>query len=650
MLVACGDGPPTGPRARTDIGEPSHTSLGVVEVTIRGLGDAQPMTSARSARNVIDLTAARWPSGLNASLAPAPGGDGTIQLEPLSTDSFTEGDRSNGGVRYVWATYRVRNARKDGTPYETPRQNLTFLAVDTDSTIGLTAVSQLFRFDGPGADSAIAAQILPTGAVVRDLLTGAVVPAGPDVLQVLTEKEVEAWSRPAGQRDPDRAVARGADARRPGRLRGAGRRPQRESGHAAVGRDLRRRRPEPADLYGPRGRTRCAARGGPGHGDPLPGVHGRAGPHAELVQLHRHVRWPGDRLRRQPLHRAGAAGRRAFRGQTYTGDGTATVSTPHATFHAGEAVELVLKPRACVEGLPYVVRRRLSAAPASGTFPSFGLGFDSGLYPAQIIAADWNGDGRLDVGITSEKNYTLTSWTLNVPENQYQRHSTQLAPAPQKPPTMKTRVAAGDLNGDGVLDFVVLDCWGSRFLVGIGNGDGTFTHHVTHVLSENFGLEALAAGDIDGDGDIDLVATKTVDGRALVVLTNHGTHLSTHGEAFYGATAVGLADVNGDGNRLHGRVGRFPTGRRCEHLLGAIAAPGSDRSRAAGTPRVPSGPSDPFATSGGRGTWSATAPILPHPSAHTSVRSGLRCRRSQSGMQASRHRRNAGPVVRHARG
>lgn len=332
--------------------------------------------------------------------------------------------------------------------------------------------------------------------------------------------------------------------------------------------------------------------------------------------------------------------------------GTAPPPSPRRTRPSTRArpVELVLKPRACVEGLPYVVRRRLSAAPASGTFPSFGLGFDSGLYPAQIIAADWNGDGRLDVGITSEKNYTLTSWTLNVPENQYQRHSTQLAPAPQKPPTMKTRVAAGDLNGDGVLDFVVLDCWGSRFLVGIGNGDGTFTHHVTHVLSENFGLEALAAGDIDGDGDIDLVATKTVDGRALVVLTNHGTHLSTHGEAFYGATAVGLADVNGDGNRLHGRVGRFPTGRRCEHLLGAIAAPGSDRSRAAGTPRVPSGPSDPFATSGGRGTWSATAPILPHPSAHTSVRSGLRCRRSQSGMQASRHRRNAGPVVRHARG
>jgi hypothetical protein len=202
LLVACGDEPPTGPRERADVGEPSRTSLGVVEVTIRGLGDGLPATSARSASSVSDLLAASaLPSGLSASLAPAPGGDGTIQLEPLSTGSFTEGDRNNGGVRYVWATYRVRNARKDGTPYETPRQNLTFLAVDTDSTIGLTAVSQLHRFDGTAADSAIAAQILPTGAVTRDLLTGAVVSAGPDVLQVLTEEEVEALTRPAGVLD-----------------------------------------------------------------------------------------------------------------------------------------------------------------------------------------------------------------------------------------------------------------------------------------------------------------------------------------------------------------------------------------------------------------------------------------------------------------
>src|SRR6185295_18575913 len=82
--------------------------------------------------------------------------DGTIQLAPLSTGSFTQGTRGTDGVRYFWATFRVRNAEADSTAYDTPRQNLTFFAAVTPSTLGGSSIASLEHFDGSAADPAIA--------------------------------------------------------------------------------------------------------------------------------------------------------------------------------------------------------------------------------------------------------------------------------------------------------------------------------------------------------------------------------------------------------------------------------------------------------------------------------------------------------------
>ncbi|HEX7118765.1 MAG TPA: hypothetical protein VF212_08260 [Longimicrobiales bacterium] len=199
-LAACGD-EPTRPAAEPEPEPPRGSTFGLVEVTVSGLGEgAELRASAVSAASLAELRAARAagrPSGSGAprpTLTPPllPGGDGTIQIEPVSTGSFTMGTRGEGGVRYVTATFRVRNAQADSMPYGTPRENLTFLAVATSGTIGGTALSGLWRFDGSPADSAIAAAILPTGAVRLDPATGDVAPAGADVLQVLLEAEVDA--------------------------------------------------------------------------------------------------------------------------------------------------------------------------------------------------------------------------------------------------------------------------------------------------------------------------------------------------------------------------------------------------------------------------------------------------------------------------
>ncbi|WP_221090847.1 autotransporter outer membrane beta-barrel domain-containing protein [Deinococcus aquaedulcis] len=152
---------------------PALTPLGTVEIAFSGLND---------------------PEGFRAELVPqALTNVGGIQLEPLANSSFTVGTRGAGGMRYLYASFRVRNAAAGGTPYPAARQNLTLVAASTGSTIGETAISALQRFDGSAAGPGLAQSILPTHAMTLDRTSGAdrLLPkAGSEDLQVFAEDEV----------------------------------------------------------------------------------------------------------------------------------------------------------------------------------------------------------------------------------------------------------------------------------------------------------------------------------------------------------------------------------------------------------------------------------------------------------------------------
>ncbi len=187
-LASCTDETPLLQGGDDDRPAPESRELGFVEITISGIASPTPSASAVPVRPG-ELGPAGVP-GPRFDLTPA-GGDpsGGIQLEPYSTGSFTHGRRGDGGVRYVYATFRVRNADMNGNAYNTPRTNLTFIATRTAKTIDGTAISRLGRFDGTPAADAIAVQVMPTGGVEQapgsdELITG------PDVLQVFEETEL----------------------------------------------------------------------------------------------------------------------------------------------------------------------------------------------------------------------------------------------------------------------------------------------------------------------------------------------------------------------------------------------------------------------------------------------------------------------------
>jgi hypothetical protein len=104
-----------------------------------------------------------------------------------------------------------------------------------------------------------------------------------------------------------------------------------------------------------------------------------------------------------------------------------------------------------------------------------------------------------------------------------------------------------DLNGDGILDLATA-LGGGQISLRIGQVGGTFTDGGQ--VSVGGGLVFLGSGDLDGDGDQDLMAVRAPF-SAAVPLLNDGAGNMTIGTAvsFAGTipTAVTLGDFDGDG-------------------------------------------------------------------------------------------------------
>lgn len=221
----------------------------------------------------------------------------------------------------------------------------------------------------------------------------------------------------------------------------------------------------------------------------------------------------------------------------------------------------------------------VSLGNGDGTFGKASTYYSGGGYPSTIVPVDIDGDGHIDLLVANQASCYACSGDgtvavlLNKGNGTFKPAVSYDAGGLGYGPIGGSKLSVVDVNGDGVLDAVVVNCLPSGFPLGsngcgdgiangvvgvlFGNGNGTFQAVVTYDVGGAGGGGSLAVGDLNGDNKPDLVISNAcvssqncAQGSIGVLLNNgDGTFKKSvvYPTAGSGATGVLLADINGDG-------------------------------------------------------------------------------------------------------
>jgi len=159
-----------------------------------------------------------------------------------------------------------------------------------------------------------------------------------------------------------------------------------------------------------------------------------------------------------------------------------------------------------------------------------------------MVSADFNGDGKPDLGIVGNYIYGGVSILLGNGDGTF----TATATNPEASRGLGM-IAAGDFNGDHIPDLVVSDYFNaSSTTVLLGKGDGTFTATDASLSTDTF-TQSAVVGDFNGDGKADIAIG--LGGSVAVYLgEGDGSFTQPAGSPFSGpGVGLRIGDFNHDG-------------------------------------------------------------------------------------------------------
>src|SRR4051794_11128147 len=204
--------------------------------------------------------------------------------------------------------------------------------------------------------------------------------------------------------------------------------------------------------------------------------------------------------------------------------------------------------RPAPEGLE--VRRLLSlAAPVGYNVGTQADGFVPNAAPINVVSADFNGDGKLDLAVTHKADnfvYLLLGNGNGTFLNAIQYGVGE---------SIEGREFVGDFNNDGKLD-LFLPGASNQAIILLGNGNGTFRSRID---SSSFSVAGTyprgwGVGDFNGDGKLDVASTLpslTADSGGYTVLLGNGDGTFQAGivgpMVLHYSRWMTVADLDGDG-------------------------------------------------------------------------------------------------------